>query len=316
LKIAKLDDSYLVMGLHNNMFVIKYKKFFVGLSIFFVAFSLGCIAVFGLKLGIDFKGGSSLELNYPVSRPEVTEIKSALLKAGFGDASVQPAGTNGIVIKSRDLIESERATVVSVASLGGKSQVEQKSFTTVGPSVGSELKKKAIASIILVLIAIILFVAYAFRKVSYPVSSWKYGFVVIIALIHDIIIPTGVFALLGHFYGLEVDTLFIVALLTTLGLSVADTIVVFDRIRENIIAKNNQPFSELVGDSLSQTFGRSINTSLVVLLMVLSLVFFGPASTRLFSIVLAIGMFFGTYSSVFLASPLLVIVDNLQKKQK
>jgi preprotein translocase subunit SecF len=165
------------------------------------------------------------------------------------------------------------------------------------------------------LVAIILFVAYAFRKVSHPVSSWKYGFVVIVALIHDIIIPTGVFALLGYLYGVEVDTLFIVALLTTLGLSVSDTIVVFDRIRENIIAKKNKSFPDLVGESLSQTFGRSINTSVVVLLMVLSLVFFGPESTRLFSIVLAIGMFFGTYSSIFLASPLLVIVEKLQKKQ-
>lgn len=298
------------------MFVIKYKKFFVGLSVLFVALSIASVALFGLKLGIDFKGGSSLDLNYPVARPEIADVKAALVNAGFGDASVQPAGTNGIAIKSRTLTEVERATVVSLASLGGKSQVEQKSFTTIGPSVGHELKKKAIASIVLVLIAIILFVAYVFRKVSYPVSSWKYGFVVIVALVHDIIIPTGVFALLGHFYGIEVDTLFIVALLTTLGLSVMDTIVVFDRIRENIISKSTKVFSDLVGESLSQTFGRSINTSLVVLLMVLSLAFFGPASTKLFSVVLAVGMFFGTYSSIFLASPLLVMVEGSQKKQK
>jgi preprotein translocase subunit SecF len=297
------------------MFVITYKKFFVGLSVFFVALSIASIAVFGLKLGIDFKGGSALELNYPVARPEIAAVKAALVNAGFGDASVQPAGTNGVAIKSRTLTEAERAAVVSLASLGGKSQVEQKSFTTIGPSVGHELKKKAIASIVLVLIAIILFVAYVFRKVSYPVSSWKYGLVVIVALIHDIVIPTGVLAFLGHFYGIEVDTLFIVALLTTLGLSVMDTIVVFDRIRENLISKSTKVFSDLVGESLSQTFGRSINTSLVVLLMVLSLVFFGPVSTKLFSIVLAVGMFFGTYSSIFLASPLLVIVEGLQKKK-
>lgn len=295
------------------MFVIKYKKFFVALSVLFVALSIASVAVFGLKLGIDFKGGSSLELVYTDgSRPELADIKANLVNAGFGDATVQPAGESGVVIKSRDLSEEERATVVTLASVG--EQVEQKSFTTIGPSVGTELKKKAIASIILVLIAIILFVAYVFRKVSRPVSSWKYGFVVIIALIHDIIIPTGVFALLGHLYGIELDTLFIVALLTTLGLSVMDTIVVFDRIRENISAKSGKAFEQIVGESLSQTFGRSINTSMVVLLMVLSLVFFGPVSTKLFSIVLAIGMFFGTYSSIFLASPLLVMVEKLQKK--
>lgn len=298
------------------MFVIKFKKFFVGLSALFIVLSITSLVVFGLKLGIDFKGGSSLELAYTDVRPAASDIKAKLVNAGFGDANVQPTGDKGVVIKSRELSETERASVVKLASFDGKSQVEQKSFTTVGPSVGKELKKKAIASIILVLLAIILFVAYVFRKVSRPVSSWKYGFVVIIALIHDVIIPSGVFALLGHMYGVEVDTLFIVALLTTLGLSVMDTIVVFDRIRENIIAKQNKPFDELVGESLSQTFGRSINTSLVVLLMVLSLVFFGPTSTKLFSIVLAIGMFFGTYSSIFLASPLLVFVEKFQKKQK
>jgi preprotein translocase subunit SecF len=267
-------------------------------------------------MGIDFKGGSSLELSYVGGRPEAALIKQAFVNAGFGDASVQPIGESSLLVKSRTLSEEERANIVNLASLGDTKQVEQKSFTTIGPSVGTELKKKAIASIVLVLIAIILFVAYTFRKVSYPVSSWKYGFVVIIALVHDIIIPAGVFALLGHFYGFEVDILFVVALLTTLALSVADTIVVFDRIRENIKLKQNSSFANLVGDSLSQTFGRSINTSLVVLLMVLSLVFFGPASTRIFSIILAIGMFFGTYSSIFLASPLLVLVDSLQKKQK
>mgnify|MGYP001585559140 CR=1 FL=1 len=295
------------------MFVIKYKKFFIILSALFMALSIASIAFFGLKLGIDFKGGSSLELVYTDgTRPELTEIKAGLVNAGFGDATVQPVGESGIVIKSRELSEQERATVVGLAGAG--EQVEQKSFTTIGPSVGSELKKKAIASIVLVLIAVILFVAYVFRKVSHPVSSWKYGFVVIVALIHDIIIPSGIFAFLGYLYGVEVDTLFIVALLTTLGLSISDTIVVFDRIRENIGAKKNMPFEQLVGQSLSQTFARSISTSVVVLLMVLSLVFFGPKSTQLFSIVLAIGMFFGIYSSIFLASPLLVFVEKLQKK--
>lgn len=298
------------------MFVIKFKKIFIGISILFVSLSIFSVVFFGLKMGIDFKGGSSLDVIYTSTRPEAAVIKTSLTNAGFGDATVQLTGTNGALIKSRDLTEAERASVITALGEKGKYAVTQKSFTTIGPSVGNELKKKAIASIALVLIAIILFVAYAFRKVSYPVSSWKYGFVVIIALIHDIIIPTGVFALLGHLYGFEVDTLFIVALLTTLGLSVADTIVVFDRIRENLSLKTGKSFADVVGESLSQTFARSINTSLVVLLMVLSLVFFGPASTRLFSIVLAIGMFFGTYSSIFLASPLLVVAERLQKKQK
>lgn len=295
------------------MFVIKYKNFFIGLSIFFVAISIAFLVIFKLPLGIDFKGGSQLQLSYPNGRPDMATIKEAIT---IPDALVQPAGDKGVVIKTHTISEAEKnALVIGLASTGS---VTESSFTTIGPSVGAELKHKAIVSIILVLIAIILFVAYAFRKVSYPVSSWKYGAAVIIALVHDIAIPLGAFALLGHFYGAELDTLFVVALLTTLALSISDTIVVFDRIREHLGAdnKHNMPFETLVGESLNETFGRSINTSLVVLVMVITLAVVGPASTRLFATVLAIGMFFGTYSSIFLASPLLVLFEKAQKKGK
>jgi preprotein translocase subunit SecF len=270
-----------------------------------------------LPLGIDFKGGSAVELQYTGTRPTTAAVTDGVTKAGFSNALVQPVGTNGYMIETATLTDAQRATLVTAASVTPGQVVTQSSFTSIGPSVGEDLKHKAIASIILVFIAIILFVAYAFRKVAKPVSSWKYGFAVIIALCHDVIIPAGFFALLGHFYGAQVDTLFIVALLTTLGLSVADTIVVFDRIREHL--KGSTPsknFAELVGESLSETFVRSINTSFVVLVMVLSLAVFGPASTRLFAITLAVGMFFGTYSSIFLASPLLVVMEQGQKKKK
>ncbi|HTH93199.1 MAG TPA: protein translocase subunit SecF [Candidatus Paceibacterota bacterium] len=291
------------------MFVIKYKTLFISISAFFVAIAIVSLIAFGLPLGIDFKGGSALEVQYSGARPAIQTVNTAVANAGFDHTLVQPIGDQGYRIETATLTDAQRAQLVTVS--GGT----QTSFTSIGPSVGTELKHKAIASIILVLIAIILFVAYAFRKVSKPVSSWKYGLAVIIALMHDIIIPTGVFALLGHFMGAQVDTLFIVALLTTLGLSVADTIVVFDRIREHLKTKANMPFAQLVGESLSETFVRSINTSLVVLVVVLSLAIFGPATTQLFAIVLAVGMFFGTYSSIFLASPLLVVMEQSQKKK-
>jgi preprotein translocase subunit SecF len=299
------------------MFVIRYKTFFISLSVFFVTVAVVSLIVFGLPLGIDFKGGSAVELQYNGTRPTTAAVTDGVTKAGFSNALVQPVGTNGYMIETATLTDAQRATLVTAASVTPGQVVTQSSFTSIGPSVGEDLKHKAIASIILVFIAIILFVAYAFRKVAKPVSSWKYGFAVIIALCHDVIIPAGFFALLGHFYGAQVDTLFIVALLTTLGLSVADTIVVFDRIREHL--KGSTPsknFAELVGESLSETFVRSINTSFVVLVMVLSLAVFGPASTRLFAITLAVGMFFGTYSSIFLASPLLVVMEQGQKKKK
>lgn len=296
------------------MFVIKYKKIFVGLSIAFVAISIAFLAVFKLNFGIDFTGGSATTLHY-TARPSIETLTHALTNAGFGDARIQPENENDVSIKTRALSDTERASLVAAAQVSG-TIATQTGFTSIGPSIGVELKHKAITALILVLLAIICFVAYAFRKVSEPVSSWKYGLVVIIALVHDVIIPSGVFALLGHFLGAEVDTLFIVALLTTLGLSVSDTIVVFDRIREHLkSAPKNKSFAELVGESLSETFVRSINTSLVVLVMVLSLAVFGPASTKLFAITLAVGMFFGTYSSIFLASPLLVIVERSQKKK-
>ncbi len=309
------------------MFVIRFRKLFIGLSIFFVVAAIASLFIFKLPLGIDFKGGSALDVQYSGPRPATADVAAAISAAGFTNARVQPVGEQGYMIETRQLTDAERATVVAATasiaprlndSVGQATQtVIQTSFTSIGPSVGNELKQKAIASIILVLIAIILFVAYAFRNVSKPVSSWKYGLAVIIALVHDIIIPTGAFALLGHFMGAQVDTLFIVALLTTLGLSVADTIVVFDRIREHLRgSKSNMPFPALVGESLSETFVRSINTSLVVLVMVITLAVFGPSTTRLFAITLAIGMFFGTYSSIFLASPLLVVMEGFQKKKK
>lgn len=309
------------------MFVIRYKKFFISLSVFFVAIAVASLIIFGLPLGIDFKGGSSLEVEYSGARPSTAAVSTAVATAGFKNVLVQPTGTQGYMIETTELSDAQRAQVLAAAaSVASPNDVDgrdpsqtvtQTSFTSIGPSVGSELKHKAIASVILVLIAIILFVAYAFRHVSKPVSSWKYGFAVIIALIHDIIIPAGAFALIGHFAGAQLDTLFIVALLTTLGLSVADTIVVFDRIREHLKhSSSSKSFSELVGESLSETFVRSINTSAVVLVMVLSLAIIGPASTKLFATVLAIGMFFGTYSSIFLASPLLVVMEQSQKKKK
>ncbi len=296
------------------MFVIKYQKIFLAISVAFVVLSIAFIIAFGLKPGIDFTGGSALGLSFADARPDAALLKERADNAGFGDALIQPTGEKGVSVKTRDLTDAERASLIAALTDGGSDSATQESFTTIGPSVGSELKRKAIVSIVLVLISIICFVAYAFRKVSTPVSSWKYGLAVILALVHDIIIPAGVFALLGHVMGAEVDTLFIVALLTTLALSVSDTIVVFDRIRENLPLMKGSPFAEVVGKSLSQTFARSINTSLMVLVMVVSLALFGPSSTRLFATVLAIGMFFGTYSSVFLASPLLVLMAGKEKK--
>ncbi len=297
------------------MFFMKYKKIFVFISSILVFGSIVLMFTLGLRLGIDFKGGAQLELTYPDGRPEVQPLVLAAKNAGFGDVLIQPSGESDFLIKTRDLSEEERAQFLEIASFDGSYQLEQKSFNSIGPSVGAELTRKAITALILVSLAIVFFIAYAFRKVSEPVSSWKYGLIAIITLLHDVIISIGVFTILSHFNGTEIDTLFVVALLTILGLSVSDTIVIFDRIRENLREKTNESFESLVGRSLDQTLTRSFNTSFTVILALVALVIFGPASTRTFAIMLTAGMFFGAYSSIFLASPLLVYALQWGKKK-
>ena len=295
------------------MFIIKYRNIFIGLSIFLVATSVVAIAFYGLKLGIEFKGGALLEVVYQGERPDISTV-NASVEPLLLDHLVQPTGGDGYLgylIKTRDLNETEHQALLSALNTDGNI-AEEKSFTSIGPSVGSELKQKAIVSIIAVITAIILFITYAFRKVSRPVASWKYGVITVLTLLHDIIIPTGIFAVLSHYQGSEVDTLFILALITTLGLSVHDKIVVFDRIRENLLATGGKNFAETVAQSTSQTFVRSVNITLTIILVLVPLYLFGPETTRNFSLVLTAGLFFGIYSSLFFASPLLVLTEDKQ----
>ena len=301
------------------MFIIKHKKIFVGISITLVVFSLLSLFILGLKPGIDFKGGALTEVVYQAERPTQEELSQSLEALNFGGILLQPTGEMGYIVKSRDLNDAEHTTLLKTLSVDEKNVLTETSFNSVGPSVGRELTRKAIVAIILISLAIICFIAFASRKVSKPVSSWRYGLIAIIALLHDVTIPIGIFVWLSHYFGAELDTLFVVAILTILGLSVSDTIVIFDRIRENLKAESglkNFNFSETVGKSLSQSFVRSISTSFTVILVLLALFFFGPTSTKYFALMLTSGMFFGTYSSIFLASPLLVFTEEWQKKKQ
>lgn len=297
------------------MFVIKYRAFFFGISAIAIAVSVLAIVIFGLNLGIDFKGGSVVELEYVGARPATATLQTSISTALGDEVVVQPIGDKGVIIRTRALSEIEKATIIAAA--GGTSTasgVIEKRSNSIGPTIGEELAQRGLIAIAIVVVAIVLFVALAFWGVSRPVASWKYGLIAIVTLLHDIIIPTGVFAVLGHFRGTEVDALFLTALLTILGLSVNDTIVVFDRIRENLKNKIAPHFEDVVGISLSQTFTRSINTSLTVILVLLALLFFGSPTTRDFALVLTIGMVVGTYSSIFIASPLLVVWEKWSRK--
>jgi preprotein translocase subunit SecF len=312
------------------MFIIKHKNIFLFLSAFFAVMSLVSIFFYGIRTGIDFKGGSLLEASYssdPLiqasstvavavsARPEVNAVKEAVKTAGFKDAVVQPAGESGYIIRMKTLTDKEHKDLLASLSLGGTKNVKEIRFTSIGPVMGNELRAKAIWATVGVIFAIMLFIAFAFRKVSAPVSSSKYGYMAVVALVHDVIIPSGAVALLGHFFDFEVDILFVTAILIILGFSVHDTIVVFDRIRENLKNKLSSDFEFVVGKSLEQTFVRSLNTSLTVILVLVMLIVFGPASTFNFSCILLIGITMGTYSSIFLASPLLVTVEEWQRKR-
>ncbi len=294
------------------MFIIKYRKIFVSISAVLVALSVSVIVFWGINFGIDFRGGSLLEVEYTGIKPEKVEIENSLKDLELGEALIQPVGDNGYSLKTKDISNDEKELVLKAL---GEGAVET-SFTSVGPSVGAELVRKSILSFILVALGIILWIAFSFRKVSKPVSSWKYGLIAVSALVHDVIISVGFFAVFSNLMGRDADTLFVVAILTVLGLSVSDTIVVFDRIRENIRHMQSKPFDEIVGKSLSQVYTRSIITSLTTILVLLALVFFGPSSTKLFAITLTVGMIFGTYSSIFFASPILVMVKGWQDKGK
>ena len=296
------------------MNVVIYRKFFYIFSTLLILASIGAMIVWGFNLGIDFKGGSIAEVEYPNGRPAQTQIMESLSPLKL-EASVRPTGENGYIIRMKDLKQTEKTSLYGALNSFGSTT--EKRFDSIGPVLGGEALRKALFSIVLVIIAIVLFIAYAFRGVSEPISSWKYGIVAIIALAHDVIIPTGVFAFLGHFAGYEIDTLFITALLVVLGFSVHDTIVVFDRVRENLQhASGKKPFDQVVGESISQTFTRSINTSLTTLLALVVLYFVGGESTQHFSLALIVGIIAGTYSSVFIGSPLLVTIWKWQEKKK
>jgi preprotein translocase subunit SecF len=296
------------------MFVVTYRKFFYTLSLILIIASIGAVAVWGLNLGIDFKGGSILEVEYPGGRPAQEALASTIAPLKL-DASIRAAGDKAYILRMKDITPGEKNSLTS--ALGTFGTTTETRFDSIGPVLGAEALRKSIFSIVLVIIAIVCFIAFAFRKVSQPISSWKYGIVAIIALLHDVIIPIGVFAILGHYAGYEVDTLFITALLVVLGFSVHDTIVVFDRVRENLShASNKKQFDQIVGESISQTFVRSINTSLTTLLSLVVLYFVGGESTQHFSLALIIGIFAGTYSSVFIGSPLLVTIWKSQLKKE
>ena len=302
------------------MFIINNKNWFFGLTGALVVCALLSLAVFGLKPSIDFTGGTLVQARYPAGRPEVTALTRAIDNAGFAGYSLREVGSNSYVLRTTNLTTAQRNTIGGVMSLKGTASSTIDQITDVGPTIGAELRNKSLVSITLVMLCIMLFIAFAFRKVSKPISSWLYGFVALVTLVFDVLMTVGFFSVLGHFTGAQVDSLFVTAALTVLGFSIHDTIVVFDRTRENLRIlhdKNRkEPFAETAGRAISQTIVRSINTSVSVILALGALWLIGPAATQNFALTLLVGIIAGTYSSICLATPLLVELAERQGRKK
>jgi len=284
--------------------ILAKRKYFYIFSGTLMLLSVIALSVWGLKYGLDFTGGTLMEIQNVQAGS--SELKNVLADAGINDAVVSPTGNNGYLIRYANSSDEKNQEVL--AKLKEKfPDIQNTRLDYIGPSISSELKSKAIWALVVAVIGITLYITYAFRKVSRPVESWKYGVGAVIALVHDVLITVGIFAILGHFFGIEVDSSFIAALLTILGFSVHDTIVVYDRTRENLLKSGSgEKFDETVNRSLNETMARSINTSLTVLITLLAIFLFGGASIKNFTLALLIGISFGTYSSIFIASALIV----------
>ena len=298
------------------MYIINNRAFFFWLTGILLAAAIGAIVAFGLPMGIDFTGGSLMQESYTANRPTVSAIQQQLAPLALGTVSVRATGDNAISIRTRTLTPTEHEQVLAAISTTASST--ELAYTSVGPALGSQFASKAIWAILAVIFVIVLYIAFAFRKVSKPVPGWGYGITVVAMLAIDIIVPTGFYAAYCHFTGAEVDSLFIVALLSLLGYCVNDVIVIFDRIREHLTRKEmmnaKEPFEETIGKSISETMNRSINTALTVVLALLALIYFGAESTRNFALVMLVGVVAGTFSSICRSAPLLIPIAKWFEK--
>ncbi len=297
--------------------IIQKRRFFLSISTLAVVISIVALFVWGLNFGIDFTGGSLLEVEFKNYQPTISEIQNSLKDSGLHNLVIQPTENSTILRfqeNSEDVHQNIVKNLATIVKDKKDASFKELQFDAVGPSIGKELKSKSFNATAICFIMIIVFISIAFNKVSKPVASWKYGVAAIIALVHDILFILGVFAFLGHYYGVEVNTPFIAAILTVLGYSVSDTIIVFDRIRENL-PKSQEDFENTVNRSVNQTLVRSINTSFAAILALLAVLFFGGSTIKDFALALIIGIFIGTYSSIFIASPVLVVWNKLSHRK-
>lgn len=304
---------------HTNFNLIGKRRVWYILSLVLILPGIISLFVWGLNVGIDFKGGSLQQIEYTKQRPNIDRIRDDLNKTGIPGISVQTSGDRAVLIRfpNSDNRQPREEGNKIIDSLKTEGDLKELSFESIGGSVAKSTTSKAVWSVIITSIAIIFFIAWSFSAVPKPASSWRFGVTAILALAHDILFVVGAFSIIGHFFtSVEVDALFITALLTILGFSVNDTIVVFDRIRENLRRSPGKAFAEIANNSLNQTLARSLNTSMTVLIVLVSLLLLGGESIRNFILALTLGVAIGTYSSIFNASPILVSWQNLVERKE
>jgi len=287
---------------------MKYRKLWYLLSLIFIIPGTISLILWGLKLSVDFTGGTLIELEGTKDQGKITEVAKS---AKFEEFSLKET-ENGLTLRGK-LID-ENAHKVFKDELNKLENVREARVETVGPSVSKEITRNAFIAIALASIIIVFYIGYSFRAVPKPASSWEFGIASVFALLHDVLLVTGIFSLLGHFYGVEIDTLFITAMLTVIGFSVHDTIVIFDRIRENLIKNKGESFEDLVNLSVFEMLPRTLSTSFLAWVILVILYLFGGESIKYFILALVLGIFSGTYSSILNASPLLVTWQNFKKR--
>ena len=288
--------------------IIKTRKIWFVFSGVLIIGSVVSLLLWGLNFGIDFTGGSLTDVQVPSATTD--SMRAFVETQGYADVRVQPSEAGEFLIRTEALNETQHQDLLT-AMTAEFGQVTENKFDFIGPVIGEELTHKALWAVLLTLFLILIYITWAFRKVSEPVKSWKYAVITVFTAFHDVIVPVGVFSVLGHFINYQVDSAFIAAILTILGYSINDTIVVFDRTRENLRDWSSaETFEQVVNRSLNQTVVRSFNTSLTVLLSLVAVLIFGGESTRQFALALTIGVATGTYSSIFIASPFLTVWEK------
>lgn len=283
---------------------MKYKFLYFILSLVVILPGMFYLITSGLKLGIDFTGGALLEYKFE-KQLNTDDLKKVISDQGVEVGQVITSGDNTYIIRTKP-VEQDKINSVRKNLSEKFGKIEERRVENVGPVIGAELERKALLAVAVASLVIVLYIAFSFRKVPKPTSSWRFGIAAVVALLHDVLLVIGIFAILGHFFKVEVDTLFVTALLTVIGFSVHDTIVVFDRIRENLLKHINRNFTEVANLAIVQTLGRSLNTSLTVVMVLLALLLFGGETIKWFVVALLVGIISGTYSSIFNATALLV----------